>query len=85
MVINENNGGLPHLKPEMKPSPKSQVRNIFRNRRLSFASRTNEMECPPNPRLLGEEVPARNTPMIQSNLTASHNKEVLSLGTGEVG
>ena len=43
------------------------------------------MSTPPNPRLLGEEVPARNTPMIQFNLSASHNKEVLSLGTGEGG
>ena len=39
----------------------------------------------PNPRLLGEEVPARNTSMIQSNLTTSHRKKYLSLGTGEVG
>ena len=37
------------------------------------------------PLLLGEDVPAKNTPMIQANMVSSTWKEYLSLGTGEVG
>ena len=84
MVTNENNGGLPHLKPEIKPSPKTQLGSFFKLAAYRSSPELMKVDAP-NPRLLGEEVPARNTPMIQSNLTASHNKEVLSLGTGEVG
>ena len=46
MLTDEIKGELPHLKPAILSPPKAQFRKDFEIRRLLFASRTNESQCP---------------------------------------